>query len=98
MSPAVKFDRLDSLPLAVIRRQTRASELSRVVPQCCRLVWNAVRAQQAPAGRHVAIYWDGSIRLEVGGGALWTVCRGGGGRPFRNARWPGSMDNASRTL
>jgi effector-binding domain-containing protein len=25
-----------------------------------------VRAQQARAGRHVAIYWDGSIWLEVG--------------------------------
>jgi hypothetical protein len=25
-----------------------------------------VRAQQAKAGRHVAIYWDGAIRLEVG--------------------------------
>jgi hypothetical protein len=36
------------------------------VPQCYGLVWNAVRAQQARAGRHVAIYWDGSIRLEVG--------------------------------
>ena len=65
-SPAVQFDRLDSVPLAVIRRQTSASELSRVVPQCCGLVWNAVRAQQARAGRHVAIYWDSSIRLEVG--------------------------------
>jgi effector-binding domain-containing protein len=30
------------------------------------LVWNAVRARQVDAGRHVAIYWDGSIRLEVG--------------------------------
>ena len=28
----------DSVPLVVIRR-----ELSRVVPQCCGLVWNAVR-------------------------------------------------------
>jgi len=36
------------------------------VPQCCGLVWDAVRAQQAQGGRHVAIYWDGSIRLEVG--------------------------------
>jgi hypothetical protein len=36
------------------------------VPECCGLVWNAVRAQQARASRHVAIYWDGSIRLEVG--------------------------------
>ena len=65
-SPAVQFDQLDSVPLAVIRRQASASELSQVVPQCCGLVWNAVRAQQARAGRHVAIYWDGSIRLEVG--------------------------------
>ena len=65
-SPAVQFDRLDNVPLAVIRRQASASELSRVVPHCCGLVWNAVRAQQARAGRHVAIYWDGSIHLEVG--------------------------------
>ena len=62
----IQFHRLNSLPLAVIRRQASASELARVVPECCGLVWNAVRAQQAHAGRHVAIYWDGSIRLEVG--------------------------------
>ena len=49
-SPAVQFDQLDSVPLAVIRRHASASELSRVVPQCCGLVWNAVRAQQARAG------------------------------------------------
>jgi hypothetical protein len=67
MTPyAVQFQRLDSAPLAVIRRQASASELARVVPECCGLVWAAVRAQQVQAGRHVAIYWDGSIRLEVG--------------------------------
>jgi effector-binding domain-containing protein len=65
-SYAVRLQRLDSVPLAVIRRQASASELARVVPECCGLVWDAVRAQQAQAGRHVAIYWDGSIRLEVG--------------------------------
>jgi effector-binding domain-containing protein len=65
-SYAVQFQRLDSAPLAVIRRQASASELSRVVPECCGLVWTAVRAQQVEAGRHVAIYWDRSIRLEVG--------------------------------
>jgi effector-binding domain-containing protein len=65
-SYTVQVQRLDSVPLAVIRRQASASELSRVVPQCCGLVWDAVRAQKAQAGRHVAIYWDGSIRLEVG--------------------------------
>src|SRR5215468_7341279 len=65
-SAAVQFEHLDGVPLAVIRRQASASELSRVVPECCGLVWNAVRAQQAQGGRHVALYWDGSIRLEVG--------------------------------
>ena len=43
-----------------------ASELARVVPECCGIVWNALRAQRLKAGRHVAIYWNGDIRLEVG--------------------------------
>src|SRR5262245_50104839 len=62
----VRVERLESVPLAVIRRQAFASELARVVPECCGLVWNAVRAQKTPAGRHVAVYLDGSVRLEVG--------------------------------
>ena len=62
----VHFEQLDSIPLAVLRRQAHSSELSRVVPECCGLVWNAVRAQKTKAGRHVAVYWDDSIRLEVG--------------------------------
>ena len=66
MSYAVQLQHLGSVPVAVIRRQARASELARVVPECCGLVWNAVRAQRVHAGRHVAIYWDCSIRLEVG--------------------------------
>ena len=67
MTPyAVQLQRLGSIPLAVIRRQARSSELARVVPECCGVVWDAVRAQQTQAGRHVASYWDGSIRLEVG--------------------------------
>ena len=65
-SYSVQLQRLDSIPLAVVRRQAKASELSRLVPECCGLVWNVVRAQQTKAGRHVAIYWDGAIRLEVG--------------------------------
>ena len=67
MSPSpVERLQLPSVPLAVVRRQVSQSELSRVVPECCGLVWNAVRAQGARGGRHVALYWDGSIRLEVG--------------------------------
>jgi effector-binding domain-containing protein len=66
MSRNIQVRQLASVPLAVIRRQARQSELSRIVPQCCGLVWEALRAQQAKGGRHVAIYWDSGIRLEVG--------------------------------
>jgi len=65
-SSAVQVQQMERVSVAVIQRQVRASELARVVPEGCGVVWNAVRAQQAKAGRHVAIYWDGSIRLEVG--------------------------------
>jgi effector-binding domain-containing protein len=67
MSPyVVQIQHLDSIPLAVLRGRARASELSRVVPEWCGRVWNVVRTQRVPAGRHVAIYWDAAIRLEVG--------------------------------
>jgi effector-binding domain-containing protein len=65
-SYAVQLQQLDGVPLAVVRRQAHPSELSRLVPQCCGLVWNAARAQHARAGRHVAVYWDDAIRIEVG--------------------------------
>ena len=62
----VQLQEVDSIPLAVIRLQASRAALSRVVPECCGRVWNVVRAQHAGAGRHVAIYWDATIRLEVG--------------------------------
>lgn len=62
----VQLQQRESIPVAVVRRQARADELSRLVPQCCGLVWNALKAQQLRGGRHVAIYWDETIRLEVG--------------------------------
>jgi hypothetical protein len=40
----VQLQQLNSIPLAVIRRQARAAELSRLLLECCGLVWNAVRA------------------------------------------------------
>jgi effector-binding domain-containing protein len=58
---------VDARPLAVVRRQAGVSELSRVVPDACGIVWGALRAQQVKgAGRHVAIYLDDQINLEVG--------------------------------
>jgi effector-binding domain-containing protein len=62
----VHVQQVDGVPLAVVRRQARPSQLATLVPECCGLVWEAVRSQRTTAGRHVALYWDGSIRLEVG--------------------------------
>jgi effector-binding domain-containing protein len=62
----VQIQHVPSVPLAVVRRQVHPSEFSRVVPECCGVVWQVVRAQHTRAGRHVAICWDESIRLEVG--------------------------------
>jgi effector-binding domain-containing protein len=65
-SYTVQSERLASVPLAVIRSRVSQSDLPRVIPKYCGLVWNAVRTQHTPAGRHVAVCWDDSIRLEVG--------------------------------
>ena len=62
----VHVSHVPGIPVAVIRRHARASELPRVVPEGCGAVWNYLRAHQLKGGRNVAIYWDGSIRLEVG--------------------------------
>ena len=54
-------------PTAVVRRRASARELSKVVPAACGLVWGVIRSQQVKgAGRHVALYLDGEINLEVG--------------------------------
>ena len=63
---AVRVEQLQSIPLAVVRRQVQSSQLAGVIPRYCGVVWDVVRAQHVKAGRHVAIYWDGTIRLEVG--------------------------------
>jgi effector-binding domain-containing protein len=63
----IRLERLDSRPLAVVRRRAASHELSKVVPDACGLVWNVLRSQQVPgAGRHVAVYHDCQINLEVG--------------------------------
>src|SRR5258705_11290889 len=66
MSSPVVLLTVAAIPVAVVRRLVKPFELSRAVPECCGLAWKAVRAQNVKAGRNVAIYWDGSIRLEAG--------------------------------
>ena len=56
-----------SRPLAVVRRRARLQELPKVVTDACGIVWNVLREQQIKgAGRHVAVYLDDQINLEVG--------------------------------
>src|SRR2546423_563741 len=63
----VRLEQLGSRPLAVVRHRAREHELSKVVPDACGAVWNVVRSQQVTgAGRHVAVYLDCQINVEVG--------------------------------
>jgi effector-binding domain-containing protein len=63
----VRLEQVQSIPLAVVRRRARTQELARVVPDACGTVWSALKALQVSgAWRHVAIYLDGQINLEVG--------------------------------
>jgi effector-binding domain-containing protein len=67
MELEIRLEQHSGRPLAVVRRRASPPQLSAVVPAACGLVWNVLRAQQvAGAGRHVAVYWDDAINLEVG--------------------------------
>jgi hypothetical protein len=63
----IRLEHLGSRPLAVVRRRAQPQELSKVVPDACGTVWGVMRAQKASgAGRHIAVYLDCQINLEVG--------------------------------
>lgn len=67
MDYEIRIERLDSQPLAVVCRRAQPHELAKVVPDACGTVWGVVRGQQLTgAGRHVAVYLDNQINLEVG--------------------------------
>lgn len=67
MEHNVRVEQLSSRPLAVVRRRASRQELAKVVPEACGAVWSVVRAQKIMgAGRHVALYLDDAINLEVG--------------------------------
>ena len=54
-------------PLAIVRRRAAVRDLALVVPEACGIVWNEIHARQVKgAGRHVALYLDEQINLEVG--------------------------------
>jgi len=70
MTYAIRVERVASHPIAVVRRRVPPSELSKIVPEACGLVWRTVKAAQVKdAGRHVAVYRGaagGQLDIEVG--------------------------------
>ncbi|MFO0960416.1 MAG: hypothetical protein U0800_23770 [Isosphaeraceae bacterium] len=63
----IRLDQCSGEPLAVVRRIATPDELPRVIPDACGLVWGVVRSRQIPgAGRHVAVYLDDRLTLEIG--------------------------------
>ncbi|QEL14503.1 GyrI-like domain-containing protein [Limnoglobus roseus] len=67
MEYSIRLEHHAGRPLAVVRRCAKQQELSKVVPEACGTVWNALRGQGVTgAGRHIAVYLDGQINLEVG--------------------------------
>jgi effector-binding domain-containing protein len=67
MTYQVEVKRVEPIPIAVVRRRAAQHELSVVVPAACGEVWNFIRAARIERpGRHVAVYLDGQINLEVG--------------------------------
>lgn len=67
MAYTVSIQQVAAQPIAVVRRRASAAELARVIPDACGEVWNFVRgANVSGAGRHVAVYLDGVMNIEVG--------------------------------
>lgn len=67
MEYMIEFKQVDAIPTAVVRRQAKRAELSKVVPQACGEVWTALKENHvAGAGRLVAVYFDGVMNLEIG--------------------------------
>ncbi len=63
----VRLDRSIGAKLAVVRLCAGRQELPRVVPAACGKVWAELRALGVKgAGRHVSLYLDDKINLEVG--------------------------------
>lgn len=63
----VRIEQVAAIPLAVVRRRAALAELSKVIPDACGLVWDALKSNGVTgAGRHVALYWDCLFNLDVG--------------------------------
>ena len=63
----IRLENVAEIPTAVLRLRANMSDLPKVIPQACGDVWKVIRAQQVTgAGRHVSLYLDDQVNLEVG--------------------------------
>jgi effector-binding domain-containing protein len=62
----VQLAALESVALAVVGRQVSRETLVAAVKDGCGRAWDFARRHNLKAGRNVAVYWDGGIRLDAG--------------------------------
>ena len=63
----IQLDSSPGQPIAVVRRRAKLHELGKVIQESCGLVWKVMKSQNvAGAGRHVSVYLDDVINLEIG--------------------------------
>jgi effector-binding domain-containing protein len=66
MNYQIRIEQFPGQPTAVVRRQATKAQLSQVIPEACGTVWSALKSQGIRGGRHVAVYLDQAIKLEIG--------------------------------
>lgn len=66
LSHEVRLAELESVALAVVRRQVSRTDLSAAVREGCGRAFAVARNHGLKAGRNVAVYWDGAIHLDAG--------------------------------
>ena len=67
MEYQIQVHQVEPQTTAVVRCRAKQSELSKVVPEGCGEVWTYLRSTPLPKpGRHLALYLDCEINLEVG--------------------------------
>jgi hypothetical protein len=67
MTYEVRLETSVGAPIAVVHRRAERAQLGAVVQAACGLVWNVLKTQHVSGvGRHLAIYWDEAINLDVG--------------------------------
>jgi hypothetical protein len=63
---AVDVRQVSRIPTAVIRYRVAMNQFSRVVPEGCGRVWEALRAQGLRGGHNVALYREAGALVEAG--------------------------------